>query len=174
MKLIAFQAKRNQGQIDLTWATNQEINASHFTVERNTGRQFEAIGSVQAVNNERGASYRFSDMQGNFSETAQYRLQMVDLDGKQAFSEIRVVNGTRKSGQISIFPNPVSAGAFVQLSDMSGMIQIRIADQSGRIVKQLNQVTVNRFSTEGLGKGVYQVQLFDQNGIVSTQKLMVQ
>jgi hypothetical protein len=99
---------------------------------------------------------------------------MVDLDGKQAFSEIRVVNGTRKSGQISIFPNPVSAGAFVQLSDMSGMIQIRIADQSGRIVKQLNQVTVNRFSTEGLGKGVYQVQLFDQNGIVSTQKLMVQ
>jgi hypothetical protein len=174
VKLIAFQAKRNQGQIDLTWATNQEINASHFTVERNTGRQFEAIGSVQAMNNERGASYRFSDMQGNFSETAQYRLQMVDLDGKQAFSEIRVVNGTRKSGQISIFPNPVSAGAFVQLSDMSGMIQIRIADQSGRIVKQLNQVTVNRFSTEGLGKGVYQVQLFDQNGIVSTQKLMVQ
>lgn len=174
VKLMAFQAKRQEQRVQLNWATSQEINASHFVIERSVGRQFEAIGTVTAQNNERGATYAFTDLQATFSDAAQYRLRMVDLDSKQAVSEIRVVNGLRKLGQVSIFPNPVQAGSFVQLSDVSGTIQIRIADQSGRVVKQLNQVMVNRFSTEGLSKGIYQVQVFDQTGAANTQKLIVQ
>lgn len=92
VKLSAFNAvKKNEGQVALYWSTSEEINASHFVVERSTnGKEFDDAGLVFAVGNSvENLQYRITvDLRNKKAPVLYYRLRMVDMDGKSTESEV--------------------------------------------------------------------------------------
>ncbi|MEO1627572.1 MAG: hypothetical protein AAFV25_20645, partial [Bacteroidota bacterium] len=72
----------------LKWSTAQEQNAQSFVVERSMdGRQFKAIGTVDAAGtSDQGQNYSFTDLELGL-EDAYYRLRQVDVDGTSNTSE---------------------------------------------------------------------------------------
>ena len=138
--LMDFNAILNDGAADLTWTTALEINSDHFTIQRSTdaGATWTNIGTVAAHGNSSTAiNYSFTDNkipQG----TSEYRLQMVDKDGKFAYSEVRSIRvGIVTS--VSVYPNPAHDYVNVTLAGSSteGMV-IRLFNQSGQVLLEKN------------------------------------
>jgi len=121
-----------------TWQTAQEINSSHFVVERSIdGRNFNEVGRMQAATNSMVMrNYRFTDQTVDFNANGiyYYRLKMVDLDGSASYSQIeKVTNSTFQS--IIIFPNPVREVLNIQLyAEQQENALIQIYDLKGSLI----------------------------------------
>jgi hypothetical protein len=78
------------------------------------------------------------------------------------------INDVSNMDGLGIFPNPVTAGAQVQLG--SDVEHFELFDLSGRtLVTDENSV----ISTEGLDSGIYMVRIQSQNGNIQIQKLII-
>ncbi|HEY6901868.1 MAG TPA: T9SS type A sorting domain-containing protein, partial [Puia sp.] len=134
--LADFGAILNDGSVALSWTTKMESNADHFSVERSTdaGAHWSTIGVVAAHGNSSTAlSYHFSDAKAP-AGTSQYRLQLVDRDGKYAYSDIKAVrNGMISS--VSVYPNP--AHDYVNVTVGASAI-VRLLSQSGQTLQEKN------------------------------------
>ncbi|MGH2552118.1 MAG: T9SS type A sorting domain-containing protein [Chitinophagaceae bacterium] len=112
VKLTSFTASLNNNKADLKWTTANEINVSHFVVEKSTdGTNFNDAGIVFAYGNETStANYSFTDnLSAVQSGIVYYRLRSVDIDGKSMYSETRIIRISRKTENtisIDAFPNP--------------------------------------------------------------------
>jgi hypothetical protein len=135
--LISFTAQRS-GRVNLIgWSTSQEINTSHFILERSTdGRNFAAITQVTAAGNSNSSrSYAYTDMHPA-SGINYYRLRMVDRDNSNKYSLVRSV---RNEGiaDIAVYPNPVQRVLTVSISaDKTGQGNMMITDMGGKIIYQ--------------------------------------
>ncbi|MEZ5046780.1 MAG: choice-of-anchor Q domain-containing protein [Chitinophagaceae bacterium] len=93
----------------VNWTTASEIHNSHFNVQRSKDAiHFENIGIVNSKaingNSSNAIDYSFMDTNPQFGNNY-YRLEQVDIDGKNMCSKIINIIWTQK-GSISIFPNP--------------------------------------------------------------------
>ena len=71
----------------LSWSTLEEVNASHFIIERALEEEFYPIGTVQAKGvSLKGSKYFFVDNMLGLLD-ARYRLRQVDKDGTSHLSE---------------------------------------------------------------------------------------
>jgi hypothetical protein len=136
--LSGFEARLNSDKVDLSWTTLIEINADYFIIERSTdgGAKWLTLGTVAARGNSSGnASYSYTDA-NPAAGVAQYRLQMVDLDKKTAYSPIKTVRTGLITG-VSIYPNP--ARDFVNVSvggNETSSLSIRLLNQSGQLLAE--------------------------------------
>ncbi|HXB94615.1 MAG TPA: T9SS type A sorting domain-containing protein [Puia sp.] len=137
--LSEFGATLNDGAVDLNWVTDLEINSDHFAVLRssNAGAGWDVIGTVPAHGmSSVSLQYSFVDnkpVQG----TAEYRLQMVDKDGKYAYSEVKSIRvGVITS--VSVYPNPARDFVNVTLGNTSGFTLIRLYNQGGQLLQEKN------------------------------------
>jgi hypothetical protein len=131
-----FSAVVENGVVDLAWNTDLEINSDHFTVESssNAGASWKTIGTVPAAGNSATVTdYSFVDnhpAQG----TTEYRLVLVDRDGRTAYSPVKAV----RLGQIaavSVYPNPASDYVNVSLSgEASVSANIRLVNLAGQVL----------------------------------------
>jgi hypothetical protein len=159
--------------VENTWSTANEINVSHFNIQRSTNaKDFTTIGKVKAQNNLTN-EYSFTDETPN-EGLNYYKIESVDFDGRKQYSETRILNFKPQTlNGISIFPNP--AKDFVTIESKDIIKQIKVINQVGQIVYSN---TVNRTSyTLNLtlfSNGLYIVQTTKTNGETSTQKLIIQ
>ena len=138
LELIDFTAKVDKQTAILNWKTANERNVSHFDVEKSTnGKTWTTIGQQKAQNihnPDRGGTegYLFTDYKAFVpSNTAFYRLKMVDTDGTFTYSPVREV-ATDKGGGLQIFPNPARDFIEIQGRDAEGNWQI--VDVVGKVV----------------------------------------
>jgi hypothetical protein len=152
--LTSFKAQSQSRGIDLIWSTAQELNSSHFNIERSAnGTDWKAIGRAEAANYASDARlYQFTDNQALVGKNY-YRLQQVDLDGKLEYSPIVIAH---KGGRIaaSIYPNPVVDVLTIQ-SDETALVEL--IDKHGRIVK--TWMSNEQISLNDQTPGMYQVRL---------------
>jgi hypothetical protein len=167
IKLAQYQARALGSTAVLnTWQTAQEINSSHFVVERSTdGRNFVSVGRLEAATNSMVMrNYRFTDQTVDFNANAiyYYRLKMVDLDGSASYSQIEKVTNN-SSPSLIIFPNPVAEVLNIQLyAQQQETTILHIYDLKGAIIlhKQINIAKGNNFlkqDVSNLPKGTYYV-----------------
>jgi hypothetical protein len=106
LTLLSFGAKRDNEKTELSWKTTNEVQVSHFEVERSdNGVSFYSIGKVTARNTRYIENYNLSDTR-SISNQAWYRLRSVDLDGAEKLSFI--VRVSESSGaQMLAVSNPV-------------------------------------------------------------------
>ncbi|MBO9632839.1 MAG: T9SS type A sorting domain-containing protein [Chitinophagaceae bacterium] len=183
VKLSSFNAtKKNDAKVSLDWATSQEINASHFVVERSfDGKVYDEAGLVFAIGNSNVSnSYKFTDeLRSKDAAVIYYRLKMVDMDGKTEKSVVRIIRNAEQKetgvAKILTYPNPVVSELRVQMpvSWQNNAVNIEVLNSSGQIVKrqmanragQTEVVNVN-----DLGNGIYFVRA--SNGTESaTQRI---
>lgn len=177
-----FTAKRSTAvaeNVTLSWTTLTEINNSGFHVEINRGtNNWQSIAFVpsKAMDGNSSSEIHYTYTDYNTSRTvSQYRLRQVDRDGRMKYSEIRSVRGLdQKSGMI-VYPNPTNDGKINVVFDESNVIRdISVQDMSGRIVKQINGVSVNSIQIDNLVAGMYTLRVIARGtGEQTVQKIVV-
>ncbi len=167
LELIDFQAFVQNEITSITWRTANEVNVSHFEIERSaTGKDWQSIGEIQARNLLEESAYHFVD-EHPLPDQNYYRLRQEDLDGTFEYSPIEVVtmNGVRTAVS-EFYPNP-SAAATVSLNlaaKADGELRIQFSDLNGRVhwietrlVTKGNNLL--NFDVARLASGVYFVKM---------------
>ena len=133
--LLNFTAQRTGKVNQVNWTTSQEINTSHFILERSTdGRNFTAIAQVAAAGNSSLArSYSFTDISPVVGMNY-YRLKIVDRDNSSKYSWIRSVRN-EGTADVSVYPNPVKDVMTISISsDKANKGSMIITDINGKQV----------------------------------------
>jgi len=162
LKWLSFTAARYDNLMSkLDWATADEINVSHFEVQRSNdnGRSFHSIDIVKAsTQNEAVNHYQYIDRYAQNGKNF-YRIRQVDFDQKSDVSPIRAVTFKGDHAfSINAWPNPVTDELTIDLRSADETLHLTIVDISGRIVwkgvgdsgSSMQTVDVSAF-----GAGVY-------------------
>jgi hypothetical protein len=177
--LKSFSALRNHSSVNVAWVTSYEQNAKGFELQRQIGGgSWQTITFVptKAVDgySKTELSYNYTDMNAARA-ISNYRIAMIDLDGKTKYSEIRSVRGEGQIGKIIVYPNPSIDGKVkVVFDDASGMRDVSLMDVNGRIVKQWKDVSNNNLQIDNLTAGFYSLRVvIRETGEQSIEKIVV-
>ncbi len=162
LQLLSFSGALQKNNVALQWQTSNEVNASHFVIERSTDAQnFSAIGNVNASGNSAlKQDYSYTDMSPTTGDNY-YRLKMIDIDGKFTYSNVISVKWAGVNPAIKVFPNPVSNILNVLLPS-AGKAYAKIYDVSGKIVDQREMMTngnTSRLDISQLTHGMYYLRI---------------
>lgn len=159
LNLLHFNAVKNKTDVQLSWQTANEINTSHFIVQRSAnGRIFNNLGRVEAKNISGNNNYSLND--GSPADGVNfYRLQVVDIDGKTTYSSIIKIVVAGKN-DLQVFPNP--AKNIITISGLQNRGTIKIIAADGKLVKQI-EVAGNtlKIDVSTLAKAFYILQYND-------------
>ena len=177
--LSDFSAVVNDGAVDLRWSTSMEINADHFSIERSNdaGTHWTGIGVVAAHGNSSTVlNYSFTDSKVA-AGTSQYRLQMVDRDGKFSYSDVKAVRNGLISAA-SIYPNPAHDYVNVTLGgNATQNAVIQLLSQTGQLLQE-KKVTSAGGGTVALPvssypQGNYLLVVINADGSKQISKLLI-
>lgn len=164
LRLLSFEAnKAGNNTAGLQWRTAQEINVSHFELERSAdGKTFSRLAVIQALNTQGTHRYAYNDRDPVTGHNF-YRLKMVDIDGRMEYSNI-VRLAFDNNLVLSVLPVPAQNTITVKTSGQ--FKQLVIADMNGRIVLRKNITKPNEeVDISGLPKGMYIIRVSDGNTI---------
>lgn len=137
VELEHFEAISIQTQVQLSWSTLQEVNVDRFVVERSLpGKTFIPVGEVKAVENSASSqNYTFDDLAPQ-TGTIQYRLKVVDLDGKWEYSSVEEVEITEPDWRV--YPQP--ATDVINLDLPSSLFEtaysLKLFSLTGQLIKE--------------------------------------
>ncbi len=168
--LLEFTGKTENGINTVFWKTTDEINSSHFEIERSAdGSQFKKTGMVTALNMPGIHNYNFDDLHP-LSGNNYYRLKIIDIDSHFEYSKIilLVIDNT---STCKIYPNPANDKLnFVWYSGSNSLLnQVIVYDAAGRVMMQRPVRTVSGNNTLLIGcasytPGIYSLQWQDEKG----------
>lgn len=168
----AFNVKLIEAErAEVLWQTLQEINTSHFIIEKSTdGVGYEKIGTVNAAGYSSYAkNYSFIDANAAKGKSY-YRIQQVDKDGSSAYSKIIVLNNNGKI-KSSLMQNPVrnEVRLKVAVSDLGNAYTVNIMDVNGKKLMSKNLSVENAaIPVQSLKSGNYIAQIIGKNGVVQS------
>ncbi len=178
--MTEFKAVYSGGISRLSWNTAQEINSSHFEIERSTdGNSFTRLGNVAAIGSSTiKTNYAFNDIHPA-TGINYYRLKMVDKDGKFTYSNIVTVNVSIKGNTLTaIYPSPFVDKVNVTVANETATrAEVEIFDNTGKLAvkyttavnKGVNNITIENL--DKLAKGIYIIKV-NLDGAVYTKKLV--
>lgn len=176
---MEFYAKKiSNTQVQLNWKTIQEINNKGFHIERK--KENEAAFNVVAFENSKagfgGNSIFPLDYQkldnNNFTGTTYYRIKQEDIDGRTAYSVVRIVKGDSKQLTMQVWPVPAVGFFNVNVSGITKSEMIQVLDMSGKLVKQFAIQNNTQQLVNGLPAGTYYIKLASDKSV--GQKAIVQ
>ena len=184
VKYLSFDAVVNDKTVLLKWVTSQEVNNSHFEVERSFDmNNYSTVGVVlDGFVSGANKSYQYKDnsneLQGR--SVVYYRLKQFDIDGKFTYSKVIAVRLQANADVLmQVSPNPFIENLNVRFnSTQSGTAQIRISNAAGQIVlskQALISKGYNNIQVEGLnslGTGMYVAQLVVNGTVINNQRVI--
>lgn len=175
VKLARFEAAAERETARLYWETTEEVNASHFEVQRSLdGRHWHRLGEVKARGNSTTLQeYTFSD-HSPAEGVNYYRLRMIDTDGTFEYSDLRSLNFTLPDTEITLAPNPVSDVLKVNLRDNTGVRKIRLYSLEGQVLLNQNEYTDAGIAVRQLPAGLYFLTITYPDGRTITRKVVKQ
>ncbi len=162
--------------LENTWTTANEINVSHFNIQRSINvKDFITKGKVVAQN-KIANEYSFIDNELPITTdqlTIYYRIESVDKDGRKQYSTTQQINTKHQTPNIALYPNP--AKDYINVSSNENIKEIKIINQLSQIVQHqtpnTKQITIN---TKQFAKGLYIVQCTTNKGEINIQKLIIE
>ncbi|MEZ5027417.1 MAG: T9SS type A sorting domain-containing protein [Ferruginibacter sp.] len=154
-----------QGKTNLLkWVTSQEINTSHFELERSANaNSFTVIKNVLAAGNSITAKNYSSVDEFPLAGNNFYRLKMVDADGKYKYSNVVLLRVLENDVLLSVFPNPVADKLNIAISNSAiiNKLQLQVFDNGGKLITQQSVSNSNGISLEvsRYAAGVYLLKI---------------
>lgn len=177
--LTNFQGEaNNQKEIELTWTTSSEVNASHFEIERSTdGKDFIYLGKVATKGT--SATYQFTDDEFDQSRNY-YRLKMVDLDGRFEYSKVITIYHS-EIYNITLSPNPNNGRFTFSINGVKNKAQhlnVKVFDKLGKTVFTYEQQEVlfpysKEIILPELPFGIYSLELIINDNELITKRLVI-
>jgi hypothetical protein len=180
--LTSFTTKpATNNKVSLGWATSSEQVNKGFSIERqsnNTNGKFESIGFVASKapggNSQTQLYYSFTDEMPSASATNFYRLAQQDLDGKVSYSEVRSLK-LGKETVTMVSPNPSNGAVNISRTADGKKMNIQVIDQSGKIIRQVNNIADANYKLNIQKSGVYTIKMnYPETGEQSIQRIVVQ
>ena len=182
LELLYFRGNLQGNTVNLQWETSNEINTSHFVVERSMdGTNFENINTVAGAGTALGSSkyaYPDQDINNQPSLIFYYRLKMVDRDGSFKYSNIITITLPDVTDKLIVYPNPSEGIINIRITTTaSGTAKWKLINNTGRVVmnqthhlrKGKNDFLIN---LELLPSGVYYFMLSGEG--ITDQKVKIQ
>lgn len=187
--LVKFVGCLNNMHAQLSWIANNELQFSHFEIERSTNsREFTKVGSVNSKGGSGKHEYRYDDdVNGEWAivngqnslfttnHSLFYRLKMIDNNGKYAYSNIIEIKFPPKNG-FTVYPNPATTSVQLQFGKIiSGTVSLIITDAIGKTVfTKTTDVKASNLiiSTKNFLAGIYCIKVIGDNDTF-TQQLVV-
>ena len=171
---VSFTAIAQNNTVQLNWKTDAEVNASHFIVEHATeGGNYKAVGTIQASGNTNTlSSYNFTHTAPSTNTNNLYRIKQVDFDGSFDYSEVRNVRFT--NGNVKVVtagPNPFVSQLNISVQQKD--ITVTITNLNGVELRRWKfQPGTYQVQLGNLAKGMYQMNVFQENVRVEGQRLI--
>lgn len=160
LNLLTFTAvKNNSGMVDLAWTTTQEINSSHFEIERSlNGRTWIHIGTKAAVGQQGSMqTYSFTDPVPG-KEANYYRLRIVDLDSRFDYSAVRLIL-FGKEIPVRVYPSIARSNSTYFIEGIEpGNTIISVYDNKGQLLHS-GCLNSNSFGLPVTTAGVYHIHV---------------
>ncbi|MDP4264494.1 MAG: T9SS type A sorting domain-containing protein [Bacteroidota bacterium] len=176
--LLSFSGHLDNKTIPLDWSTSQELNSSHFEIEKSTnGSDFHYIGGVMAAGSSSSQrNYNFIDR--NVNEFNYYRLKVVDIDGRFTYSPIILIRNPDAVQAVRVVNNPFRSYIDVRFAKMpKEPVQLELLNIAGARVyyKEYGMIDQVRFDLSGiqLSAGTYLLRA-RVDGQVYTSKVVKQ
>ncbi|WP_158637376.1 PQQ-dependent sugar dehydrogenase [Lacibacter cauensis] len=171
--VITFKATAVGNNAKLLWTVEDQQNVERYVIERSSNNiSFSAFGSVDArgTANEK-IEYQFTDINAAaFASTVYYRIKITDKDGSAKYTNVVPVSFENfTKAFVTIQPNPVVNNATVMvLSTTEEMAQLRISDNTGRVVMSKNIRLIKGRNTlelnvNSLPSGLYYLDVTGKN-----------
>lgn len=160
---------KNDNDVQLQWQTENEINVKEYQLQSSDdGINFKPAATIVANN---AVVYNYTDAAVQWIKAAKYyRLKILDNDSRFKYSPIIRINKVNSTA-VTVYPNPASS--YIIAAAATKVQQIKITDAAGKLVLQYKGTPGNRYNIARLSKGLYTLQIFLANELV-TQKLLVQ
>ena len=171
VELVYFEAKAiDNHQALLNWQTASELNNNYFDVERSYDAiHWEWVGKV--VGN--GTTTQLTDYSfvyktiAKSQQTAYYRLNQIDYDGANEYTDIRSVRFTVKPNafEIAAYPNPFNQEVTISVSTTE-LYSIEVTDLSGVLLLAIQNEDkgTHRLDLSAWASGVYIVNVTSTQG----------
>lgn len=177
VQMLAFNARKDNDKVKLSWATAVEKNSSHFVIEHSiNGTSFTKIGEAKAKGNSLVLTqYQFTHEQPE--QINYYRLKQVDLDGTFTYSPIVKVDFKEQDNTIEdplkIYPIPAREFVTIELGDQSVIEALALYDLNGmEIIYESPNTKSYQLPLENLNIGIYLIEITDQFGTVFRRKII--
>lgn len=165
--LVSFTGNKNGTKINLSWKVSDEINFSHYEVERsfNSADIFNMIGHVDISRNGTGI-YNFTDELSNYlqKDYAFYRLKMIDRNGSFSYSNV-VKMKLNSNAAVIIYPTIIKRGEMISVenTNRSGPAVIIVTNINGQLLKKIpfNGTNILKIQTDGWAAGTYYISMID-------------
>lgn len=180
--LLSFDAKlvqnSEQPKVALNWVTVEEVNASHFIIQRSQNATFWV--DVISVNAKGGAATKtkYESFDDNpIIGKSYYRLKQVDNNNDHTYSLVRVVD-INSDEKFDIFPNPGKDIVNVQLvTDEEAEIEIKLKSIDGRVVlgqslKTQAGTNLIQMDVREIAIGVYDLNVYKNGSLLNSNKFL--
>ncbi|MBL0146474.1 MAG: T9SS type A sorting domain-containing protein [Chitinophagaceae bacterium] len=182
LSFINFTALLNNNKVDVKWITTNELNVSHFIVEKSLdGIHFTNAAIVfSQISANNYANYSYTDhINQSQAEYIYYRLLTIDNNGKSQTSEVRKVQIDKAAVDallITTYPNPVSNEIHIAIPNgwQNKKIIYEIINQAGIPVKKVeiaNSTKKQIFNISQLSAGMYIIKVSCE-GVAVLQKII--
>ena len=177
VELISFEAKRNNNEVEVLWATAAEINNEKFEIQRSyDGKSFDLVHVEYGQGNSFGlTNYEFVD-NDVVSHIVYYRLKQVDFDGTFTYSDVVVVvtSDSDIERAIDVYPNPNTGNLiFLKATDNLGdFARARLLTSSGVLVTEVSNLFISSKTYSAISienkpnPGVYFLEISGQGNTV--------
>ena len=181
VSFINIAAQKKGSGVTISWSTVYEVNNDFFEVERSNdgGLTWNTViktrGSGTSSTTKNYSVYDAKPLAGiNY-----YRIRQVDQDGTSRYSTTVAYKLTIANTDVSVLANPFNASITIDfLSQHNQVLTIKLFDNSGKLVnsQQMNFLRGSArktIETGNLARGMYVMQVIDQNGqIIFNDKLI--
>jgi hypothetical protein len=173
VELISFEANCVENeQVDITWSTASEHNASHYTIEKSKDAVnwtfWNTIGA--AGNSTSLLHYSLTDREVS-GGTSYYKLTQFDFDGASETFDLVSANCSNQqiTSSLTTYPNPSNEALYVEFyaQEYFGTSMISVIDSRGKIV-YLQDVLIekgrNVFHIENMhvAPGIYYIKVSNE------------
>ncbi|MBX9853229.1 MAG: T9SS type A sorting domain-containing protein [Cytophagaceae bacterium] len=134
--LISFNALEVNGEIIIKWIIENEINNSHFSLERSVnGKDFTSIGTIEGAGTTNEVQfYIFADKNAP-SGSVYYRLLQFDYNGNSNISNVIHID-IRKFSVLKVNPNPFDNHITIESTEAEplGECDLTLKNSYGKII----------------------------------------
>jgi hypothetical protein len=178
VNFVSFNAsKLNDAVVAISWSTSDEINNSHFEIQRSVdGINWSSIATVFPAEDAASVHlYKYNDkfpVKGN----TYYRIRQVDIDGRDKYTSVRVIGGVKSELETLIYVSAKSTVTVELIKATNSNVTVRLVNMNGVIVNQkANNHAGEKISllAYNAAPGAYVVQVIAANGTQSTKKIIL-
>lgn len=170
-------AKANDAMIAINWSTSDEINNSHFEIQRSVdGVNWTGIAMMFPETDGGNLHlYKYNDKY-DAAVTVYYRIRQVDFDGKEKYSAVRMIGGSKAQMETRIYVSAKNTVTVDLKYSVDSKVTVRLISMNGAVVSQkASNLSGEKISLSAYNAapGAYVVQVADMKGMITSKKVLL-